>query len=797
MTTPHDDDWIAAFQASSLNASQSPAASSGFTVVSSISSPPTIASSKVDQGGPSVSLAVGTGESGGVAKRAHLFCFDPASPLCLGFVGEGGKRFCIKLITSGGDSESGGTCGVNKHVHKFQPDPDLLYLRGNDSTAYCQPAFPRAVLPPEVLSNINAVKKTNQEWKELFAYYEDPNDIVQPASSGVPRLTLKTPKKSAPQLTDGGSTPVLVPAPLKDILMQADILPSQYWWWNADDETSLLPGPLLQFLRDLQNFLTLYDQWLVEPHAVTHDRLSTVEEDLHQLKAVCDIISGNVGRPVSLQGMDFPDLWCAIEFIGSSMPGIHTSAEMIGIKSKLNQLEELVNRVQPVLAKQIQENSAALPGVIKSVESVEQLLSRHEARFTLIQPILLNVQTLMKDVADLSNKLSQLSSSSAPQPTPVDSDPWQRTIPVITPRASAAPMPDQFLASSQGDMEARVKTLEHAFRSLEKRTVGEGTKIGRFLFQSQEDLRIWMTTHVPNNRFGLFLDAVSIFDFLAQPHLDAQENMSQLYNSQKNGFDTTYESRIVSSMQNLFPNLFGKSSADGMDTAKALPGLQTVEKWNNNGVTGLFLQVERELPNVDLQFRNAIASTFEDYADARDLALELLYRSKKFALDLCNFIQRDFDFWRHKGYSKTEAWQLTCLSVRRIFEDIHVIRVVGRDCRDIKNPQATATQIVWATIRAHTVMDEYMRRNFFEHPSISAVIAHHLASHHTRPDAGLEVRIAALESSVENLSSRLDSIQSRLFVVETKNGVAPKKPRGGKNKGGNGPKDNTAEQDEA
>jgi hypothetical protein len=69
----------------------------------------------------------------------------------------------------------------------------------------------------------------------------------------------------------------------------------------------------------------------------------------------------------------------------------------------------------------------------------------------------------------------------------------------------------------------------------------------------------------------MFLDAVSIFDFLAQPHLDAQENISQLYNSQKNGFDTTYESHIVSTMQNLFPNLFGKSTSDGMDTSKALP----------------------------------------------------------------------------------------------------------------------------------------------------------------------------------------------------------------------------------
>lgn len=142
---------------------------------------------------------------------------------------------------------------------------------------------------------------------------------------------------------------------------------------------------------------------------------------------------------------------------------------------------------------------------------------------------------------------------------------------------------------------------------------------------------MWMVTNVPNNRFGFFLDEVSIFDFLAQLHLDNQENMSQLYNLQKNGFETTYESRIIYSMQNLFPNLFGNTAANGMEMSQALLGLQSVDKWNNNGVTELQLQVEHELPNVEIQFRNAIGATFEDYPDACDLALELLYRSKKFA----------------------------------------------------------------------------------------------------------------------------------------------------------------------
>ena len=47
-----------------------------------------------------------------------------------------------------------------------------------------------------------------------------------------------------------------------------------------------------------------------------------------------------------------------------------------------------------------------------------------------------------------------------------------------------------------------------------------------------------------------------------------------------------------------------------------------------------------------------IATTLEDYPEALELALKLLYQSKKFAVKLCNFIQCDFEFWKYKGHTK-------------------------------------------------------------------------------------------------------------------------------------------------
>jgi hypothetical protein len=214
------------------------------------------------------------------------------------------------------------------------------------------------------------------------------------------------------------------------------------------------------------------------------------------------------------------------------------------------------------LQSSISDTNSLATHVAKCIAEIEL----HEGRFKFLQPTL---QAAHKCGSQLPVVISRLESlevafnhgrhssppnSSTNRPT----DPWTQ---------SFAPMPDILPSSSSGsssspgpaiqDGEAWLNTLKHLVNSLEKRIVGDGIRIGRFLFQSKEDLRLWIMQHVQNNRFGLFVNAVSIFDFLAQAHVDSESNMSHLYNSQKNGFNTTYESRIISSMQNLFPNLFG------------------------------------------------------------------------------------------------------------------------------------------------------------------------------------------------------------------------------------------------
>jgi hypothetical protein len=102
-----------------------------------------------------------------------------------------------------------------------------------------------------------------------------------------------------------------------------------------------------------------------------------------------------------------------------------------------------------------------------------------------------------------------------------------------------------------------------------------------------------------------------------------------------------YEARVVASMQNLFPMVFGQPSSSGLDDSEFLPALQDPGKWDN-GITGLQHQLSRNMSNVEFQIESIIDSILLDYPEARQIAKDYLYKAKHFVTDLCNFISQDY-----------------------------------------------------------------------------------------------------------------------------------------------------------
>ncbi|MFN9981417.1 MAG: hypothetical protein ACK53Y_15940, partial [bacterium] len=65
------------------------------------------------------------------------------------------------------------------------------------------------------------------------------------------------------------------------------------------------------------------------------------------------------------------------------------------------------------------------------------------------------------------------------------------------------------------------------------------------------------------------------------------------------------------------------------------------------------------------------------------------------------------------------------------------------------------------TWKAHAVMEQYLKHHFYEHPSISAVLARHLADNYMKPEITTSSQISTLENAVKSLTVCLDKITNK------------------------------------
>lgn len=316
----------------------------------------------------------------------------------------------------------------------------------------------------------------------------------------------------------------------------------------------------------------------------------------------------------------------------------------------------------------------------------------------------------------------------------------------------------------------QIRELQAQIKQLQMRVVGKGVQVANRVFQSFDDVLAWVPLHLPNRRYGLFVDGVSIFEFFTNGHIDAETTYSSFYSQHRTGFASTYEARIASSVQNLFPTVFGKTDAN-VDTADTLPALPNPDKWDSNdGNTGLRYQITRNMADVELQLSETISTILRDYPEALHIARECLHQAKRFALELCQFITLDFQKWKYRGHSKKDAWRMTAVCVRRIFEELYSERVIARDGYDQKDQEYTTARYLWATWKAHAVMENYLRHQFYEHPAISAVLARQLAENYVKPDDTQGSKIKALETAVQKLQSKYDNLRVDGDKDKSKNG---------------------------
>jgi hypothetical protein len=690
--------------------------------------------------------------TGSPPSRRGTLILDPSTlSLCLGLIAN--SKFCTKSLV--GEAAS---CGAASHAKKFHPPSLTAFLKENEVRAFCSPALDLSILTPTQRLRIQGVQLTQEEWIKLFqqlegrsppkwlAFEENPVVPIE-EEDDIPTVDLKSPAHST-----AGTLLGLIP------MLSFDSASS-----TEGSEGELLEDTAAHIKQFRGQFATLKSKWL-RAFSEVESGYSLIVQDLQKMHRLILAQAASLGAPDSAPGNPVTSVWDGLSQVRHSVSAVSStvqvqtatleqlSEEQDTLTHSVIALETSAEDLQTSLSEKITSVTIDLRALENRVLRLVPLLSQlkrgnHTSVVTPTSQVHDRLRACEDSVAILKSLVTDMQTSSA-------------TTSTVNPFPSA--------------LESQIKEIQVQIQQLQHKIVGKGVQIGNKTFQSFEDVKQWVTAQLPNHRYGLFVDGVSLFEFFSAGHIDAETTYSSFYSQHRTGFKSTFEARVASSVQNLFPTVFGKSDSN-VDTSEALPALPNPDRWDSNdGNTGLRHQIMRNMPDVELQIQETINTVLGDYTEAQHLARECLHQSKRFALELCQFISMDFQKWKHRGHSKKDAWKMTSVCVRRIFEELYSERVVARDVYDQGNPSFTTAKYLWATWRAHTVMANYLRHQFYEHPSISAVLARHLADNYVKPDDAQASKIKTLEGKIASLECVYQSLQSKYDALRVAKDKADK-----------------------
>ena len=681
---------------------------------------------------------------------------DYKDRLCLGFIGSG-QKFCTKVYE---DGQKG--CGVSVHeANKFVLEQGCFYIRTSISQALCSPALQESGLTPQVREQCLEEKKTTSEWISLF---DSILASTSPQASDT-RPELKVDTGISAEIPVPLESPALVGSTIFGLFPSLPVLTLDSSLWENlmqeadarfEDDANHMAAKIVQ--STFAQFMTT-KQGCDSAFAEMEGGFTMLVKDVNRLSDAVVQVTAMLGTPKPLKGALDSSIWGSLTHLHS-----HLSTDWELFQSDVRTWMAKADRIIP---KPISDKFMDLQELCEA-NAIQ--IKQHAKRFDHLRPFMEEVRVLQETVRDMD--ISALSRSIRQMSTRIqalEDNSWDVPAPVAPSVGSTMPI-DAAL-----DLSATVSTMQEQLKLLEKRVVGKGVSIGTLTLQSFEDCMAWVTQHIPPDRWGLFVDGVSLFEFMDVQHTEVHDALQAIHNSKRSGFASLFESRVAVSMSNLLPTLFGKSSADGLDTSEFLPALQNPDKWDLNGVTGLKHNLERGMVNVTTFMETSINRIFRTHDKARQLALECLMRSKRFIQEMINFMTNEFSVWKHRGYSKSEAWRLTCICVRRVFESMYAVRVTARDMPETSDKHFVAASMLWSTIAAHEVMEDYMKLQFLDHPTISAVISRHLASHHVKSDDQAGAKLKKCEELIKNLQSKIDKLETTVKQLANNGGGNGKK----------------------
>lgn len=723
------------------------------------------------------------------SKGVPLVIFEEQSTLdnvCRGFIG-GTSKFCLKHMMRNTNS-----CGVAIHGKaKFDLKLNHFYITKSDTSAFCQPVAAITQVPEAQLDLFRTGVYDKDVWMKSFTLvnalevkpdgHTDNADLQRKASI-LKNPIIKTPgkvlkKRNEIKLEEEEGTAFF------DVEEESYELPDDF-----DTKTNELPAELLVALKAA--LLQLKDHsakiFGLSRDLQAHEKITIdMSDDLELLDTSVKALADLIGSSSNKKSADALTIIARLEELNDRFTNVNKLLSSNG--REIHQLSTQTSNLDTSIWE-------AKTTIGSQIDSLNKDMAKQSSYWTRITPLLAQIRTVIQQtlthpldtlerrIKQLENKqhASRMGSIFAPKTvkksnlTLRDDDSTMSELDYLlgSPPSKDDDMSVNTLEKNAQNAESvamiinnRIKTLEDSVDVITRRQANGGVRFKDYSFHSLEDLMAWMRIHLVGNRFGIFLDGVSIWTYFFGSYRDTSQVITDYHGSNKIGFSTLHDTKVAASFQNVLPAALGKGSED----TEHLPGLSRFELWDNqDGSSGLKYRLSREIPLVKSQVSRNIKNTVGKDSEAKDLATECLNHSAIFVDGLGSYISRAYEqLVASAAFDKDKIWAIICRCVKRVFDDISSVRITAKDSKDNDDPLLTAAQYIWATLKAHGIMEEYIIYNFEDHPAFASVITRFVIHNSFQSDVSDVTALVKKETKrIDTLTKRFDSLQSKFDKLE-------------------------------
>ena len=655
---------------------------------------------------------------------------------CNGIIGaSGSRRFCLVQ-----------GCEVKHRGGIFEVPPNHLFIRASGSEAFCAPSVNAAKVSPSQLAEFLSVSKTVDEWVDLLTMLDASEAELTLEDLNVKlgfldrARTHRTPAKIPP------ISPSAFESELEALMVD---VPEEISHASSFPWSDILPPDFVSGIEMLGQSVTAIVSALPTALSDTSIRLAKSEgrlsELLDHLSARLLALEGTAGRRPNDCAEDLPPtVWDSVAslWLASSDPSLGsagvTSADE---RSKLAEVIKLIEQIQC----SGEEESRKLGEILRSHEKQASQL------FKMLGDKLKEVVRVQND---LTQDLKDLSATGLAGPSPEAESGLGSLL------ASLGGSP----STESEDIESlkkEIQSLRRDLKQLKGDESDESVHIGGVTFHTKEDLRAWMLEHIPDGPFGSFVD---FFSLLQQVDFDMNgyETNEEILKSLKlrNDLDISTNSDILAlaALRNNIPPLLGRGKTPTSVDRSQFHAFHSFNEWkSNNNVDGLVQRLPSFLEGAKRAITLDISLRIEAGSVASLLAATCLSTSITFAEGFMTYITNTYEQLSKAAFSKAKAWALASALGARVCQEVH--KDSGALLRSVNMAKGSADRenlcvlMLWATFRAHMVMEEYQRLEFKDHPSIASEYVKFLAT-----NSGFEV--------VSSLEAKIDAINKEVAMVK-------------------------------